>query len=160
MRNSRIQLEFVETENDSDLVEAMRSLFADTVIFYLKAHGYHWNVEGPDFGPFHKLFEGIYEEVYGTVDDMAEHVRKLDAFAIYTIAMIEKYRTLSDTPLTGPQPLPMVQDLLLANEMLLSRIAVCFKLAEAKGEQGLMNYLADRTDAHRKHGWFLRATVK
>ena len=158
MRKPSLQLEFVET--DGSLVGALRSLLADTIVFYFKAHGYHWNVEGEAFGPFHALFETIYSEVYGTVDTMAEHLRKLDAYAPYTFALFEKFRTLSDTPLGGSAPLPMAQDLYDSNERLLVRIAACFKLAEAANSQGLMNYLADRQDAHQKHAWFLRATLK
>lgn len=160
MNKARLQLEFVETENDTSLIGALQSLLADTIVFYFKGHGYHWNVEGEAFGPFHALFETIYSEVYGTVDTMAEHLRKLGSYAPYTLGLFEKTRTLTDTWLNDSSPLPMVQDLYNDNEKLLARIELCFKLAEAQHNQGLMNYLADRQDAHQKHGWFLRATLK
>lgn len=156
----KLQLEFVEVESETGLVGSLQSLLADTFVFYLKAHGYHWNVEGEAFGPFHGLFEGISGEVYGTVDMMAEHIRKLNSYAPYTLDLFSKARTIQDTQLIDSAPIPMVRDLLAANEALLERITLCFKLASDANNQALMNYLADRQDAHQKHGWFLRATLK
>jgi starvation-inducible DNA-binding protein len=31
------------------LIEMMRKVLADTFAMYLKAHNYHWNVEGSNF---------------------------------------------------------------------------------------------------------------
>jgi len=166
-----LKLEFVETSSQSDLTTELRRLFADTFVFYLKAHGYHWNVEGPDFGPFHALFETVSSEVYGTIDTLAEHLRKLDAYTPYTLTSLQKYRSIGDTPLTDGSPLPMVRDLLDANEAILSQIAAVKRLAsepaETTGPLGteftqpnLANYMDERRDAHQKHGWFLRATLK
>jgi starvation-inducible DNA-binding protein len=160
MRKAALQLEFVEVESEAGLVGSLQSLLADTFVFYLKAHGYHWNVEGEAFGPFHELFGGISGEVYGTIDDMAEHIRKLGAYAPYTLALFEQARTISDTRLGDSSPLPMVRDLIAANEQILARIALCKKLAVDAKEDGLANYLDDRRDQHKKHGWFLQATAK
>lgn len=159
MKTRGIRLEFVERDSPTSLVGALQSLFADTFVFYLRAHGYHWNVEGRDFGPFHTLFGSIAEEVYGTVDDMAEHVRKLGAYTPYTFALFDQARTIADKRLSNSSPLPMVHDLLDANQQLLERIAVCKQLAVDAKEDNLGNYLDDRRDAHQKHAWFLRATA-
>ena len=35
-----------------------------------------------------------------------------------------------------------------------------YDAAEAAGAHGLSNFLAERQDAHVKHGWMLRATSK
>ena len=32
--------------------------------------------------------------------------------------------------------------------------------AEAAGEHGFSNFLAERMDAHRKHGWMLKASLQ
>lgn len=160
MSKPRLQLEFVEVESETGLVGALQSLLADTIVFYFKAHGYHWNVEGEAFGPFHGLFETIYSEVYGTVDTMAEHIRKLDAYSPYTLDLFTQARTIQDSRLADSSPLPMVRDLLAANDAILARIRSTRKLADDAGKTNLANYLDERIDAHEKHGWFLRATLK
>jgi len=64
-----------------ELVQAMKKSLADTFAFYLKAQGFHWNVEGPNFPQYHALFDTIYNEVYGSIDQFAEEIRSLDAYA-------------------------------------------------------------------------------
>jgi DNA-binding ferritin-like protein len=35
-----------------------------------------------------------------------------------------------------------------------------YDIAEAEGEHGFSNFLAERMDAFRKHAWMLKATLK
>ena len=64
-----------------ELIEQMKVTLASTFSFYLKAHNFHWNVEGANFPQFHSFFEGIYTDAWGAVDVIAEHLRTLDAYA-------------------------------------------------------------------------------
>ena len=59
------------------LAEAAKVAFASEFSFYLKAHNFHWNVEGHDFLEHHQLFGMIYEEVYDSIDDFAEKIRAI-----------------------------------------------------------------------------------
>jgi starvation-inducible DNA-binding protein len=161
-----LKLEFVETTEqthltaDGQLTTELRRLLADTFIFYLLAHGFHWNVEGSNFGPFHTLFETIYSEVYGTVDTMAEHLRKLGAPAPAHPLLYQEERTIPDVEYPAlNDPLRMVEILLDANAALMTQIRVVYRLAETQHLTYLQNYLDERTDAHQKHAWFLRATL-
>ena len=54
----------------------------------------------------------------------------------------------------------MVAELLADAEKMQEIMKVLFQEAEARGEHGLSNFLADRQDAFAKHAWFLRATSK
>jgi starvation-inducible DNA-binding protein len=51
-----------------DLKQAAKVGFASSFSFYLKAHNFHWNVEGSDFKQYHDLFGDIYEEVFENYD--------------------------------------------------------------------------------------------
>jgi DNA-binding ferritin-like protein len=57
-------------------------------------------------------------------------------------------------------PQAMVAELLHDAEKMQEIMKVLFTEAEARGENGLSNFLADRQDAFAKHAWFLRATLK
>ena len=56
-------------------VNQLKIAFASQYAFALKAQNFHWNVEGSDFYQLHQLFDTIYGEVYGAVDDFAENIR-------------------------------------------------------------------------------------
>ena len=137
----------------------LKIAFASQYAFAIKAQNYHWNVEGSDFYQLHQLFDTIYTEVYGAVDDFAENIRKIKA---YTPASLERFSALTaisdEVEVLDPQA--MVAELLHDAEKMQEIMKVLFTEAEARGENGLSNFLADRQDAFAKHAWFLRATLK
>ena len=144
---------------NEELVISLKKTLADTFTFYLKAHNYHWNVEGPDFFQYHNLFETIYAEVYGSIDIIAEEIRKLDS---YTPGSLERFKMLTTVSEDAkiPTAMGMAQNLLEANSVVLDQIAQTYELAEQAGAHGLSNLLAERQDAHKKHAWFLKSSLK
>ena len=137
----------------------LKIAFASQYAFALKAQNFHWNVEGADFYQLHLLFETIYNEVYGAVDDFAENIRKIKA---YTPASLSRFSTLTEVSdeVEVLDPRAMVAELLADAEKMQEIMKVVFVEAETRGEHGLSNFLADRQDAFAKHAWFLRATSK
>lgn len=142
----------------NDLQEQMKVVLADSFMMYLKAQGYHWNVEGILFPMLHDFFGKIYEEVYGSIDTTAEEIRALGAMAPHTLIEFDKYRTVMDTSAVGAQS--MLSDLVQVNQAVLNSLMKAFALAETANEQGLMDFLAGRIDAHKKHAWMLTSTLK
>lgn len=142
-----------------ELVKASRIAFASSYSFVLKAQNFHWNVEGMFFEPLHNLFGKIYEEVYGSIDIFAEEIRSMGA---YTPASLESFSMLSQIPdenemLDSKQ---MVMELLQDNEKMIKMLQFLFELSESNKQYGFSDFVAGRIDAHKKHGWMLRATLK
>jgi len=104
---------------NEELIKAMKIAFATEYSFYLKAHFYHWNVEGADFAQYHTLFGTIYQEVYGSIDPFAENIRKLGS---YTPGSYTRFSMLSqiDDELTVQPAMDMIQELLEDGEKILS----------------------------------------
>lgn len=126
---------------------------------YMQAHGFHWNVVGPDFPEYHAFFELIYSEVYDSIDGIAEHIRACGGYAPFTHSDMSMLTTISEDPTISPG-ISMVSKLQQANELVLLSLKKAYKLAESVEEIGVSNYLQDRYDAHTKHGWMLRSTLR
>ena len=142
-----------------ELVQAMKKSLADTFAFYLKAQGFHWNVEGPNFPQYHALFDTIYNEVYGSIDQFAEEIRALDAYAPASFARFSELTSLQDEiQILNAQG--MLAKLLADNDVVLASLEQAYELAEVAHNHGLSNFLAERQDAHKKHAWQLKATLK
>ena len=137
----------------------LKALLSDVVVFYFRAQGFHWNVEGADFREYHGLFEEIYSDVYASIDPIAENIRKLDDYAPYRLDRFLELKTLEDSPVDTSAS-AMAKDLLAANEVLIRKLNGCFKAATDEGEEGIANFLAERIDAHQKWSWFLKASTK
>lgn len=142
-----------------ELIQAMKVVLADTVTFGMKAHQYHWNVEGSDFYSDHKFFELIYEEAEGAVDSIGEQIRQLDAYAPLSPKRVMELTNLQDTDVS-PKAMVMVRNLYNDNNVVLQTLMTAYRLAERYSEIGLSNFLQDRTMAHKQHLFFLRATLK
>lgn len=142
-----------------ELIQALKVVLADTVTFGMKAHQYHWNVEGSDFYSNHKFFEAIYEEAEGAVDDIGEKIRQLDAYAPLSPRRIAELTNLQDTDV-APDYIVMVRNLYNDNNAILSQLMKTYTLAERFNEIGHSNYLQDRTMAHKQLQYFLRSTLK
>jgi starvation-inducible DNA-binding protein len=142
-----------------ELVQAMKKALADTFAFYLKAHGFHWNVEGRTFAQDHEFFGTIYEEVYGSLDKFAEEIRVMDAYAPASFARFSELTDIEDEIkiLTAQG---MFEKLLADNAIVMASVEQAYVLAEAARNFGLSDFLAGRQDAHAKHGWMIRATLK
>lgn len=137
----------------------LKIAFASQYAFAIKAQNFHWNVEGPDFYQLHKLFEDIYGEVYGTVDEFAENIRKVKSYAP---ASLYRFSTLTniDDEVEILTPEQMVSELLADAEKMQEIMKMLFMESEKLHHHGLSDFLAGRQDAFAKHAWFLRATSK
>jgi starvation-inducible DNA-binding protein len=138
---------------------AIKTAFASEYAFSLKAQNFHWNVEGPLFQQYHALFEKIYEDAYGSIDDFAENIRKMGAYTPASLTRFSMLTAIDDETNILPAE-QMVAELLLDSDKMAEIFKLTFDMAEAAGEHGLSNFLADRQDAHRKYSWMLRASLK
>ena len=141
------------------LEHCLKVLLADTVTMKFTAHGFHWNVEGPDFSQYHSLFSDIYLDVDSAIDPLAENIRKLDVYAPFALQHFVDLQSVK--PVTAkPNPLDMSKALLTMNDGLIKQIDKAFKEATKANEQGICNFLAERDDQHKKWRWQLRSSIK
>lgn len=141
------------------LVDLLKTAFADTFAFYLKAQNYHWNVEGANFPQYHSFLGDLYEEVYSSVDTIAELIRTLDAYAPGTLSRLKELTTIEESELI-PDAKNMMLELMTDNLKVRMSLTLAYKEAETEGEAGIANFLQDRIQAHEKHSWMLKAINK
>jgi starvation-inducible DNA-binding protein len=142
-----------------NLIDSLKIVISNNFALYLKAHYFHWNVEGPDFAQFHEFFENLYTDFYSSIDHFAEEIRTLDAYAP---GSFERYIELSqikgeDRILSAPE---MLKQLQIDNEIMMKSLKVAYDLANSADEIGLSNFIQDRTDQHKKHAWMIRSFLK
>ena len=143
----------------SALGDSLRVVLADTFALYLKAHNYHWNVEGADFYEYHTFLEKLYNELWEAVDAIAEHLRALNEYSPGSFGRFSELTSIEDAT-TVPMSIQMFQHLLEDNNKVIAALEKAYELAEKQKEIGLSNFLQDRTDKHKKHGWMLRSIIK
>jgi len=142
------------------LSENLKILLATSYAFVIKAQNFHWNIEGSNFPQYHEFFENLNREVYeNAIDRTAEYIRTLEA---YTPGSITRYAELSLIPdqLKIPRAELMFAELYTDNEIIIEHLHVCYDVCEATKHYGISNFIAERLDAHNKHQWMIRSTLK
>lgn len=80
----------------ADIAASLNKVLADSYALYLKTHGYHWNVRGPNFQSLHVLLEGQYQEEWAALDDIAERIRALGELAPQGYAAFGNLSSIKD----------------------------------------------------------------
>ena len=142
----------------NELQAALKIALANTFAMYFKTHSYHWNVEGIMFSQYHDFFGDLYDELYGAVDPIAEHIRAIDGYAPMSVMDMLSAATVQEDFMRPVLIADMLQNLLAANSATVESLNKAFMLAS--GNNGLQNFLADRLDVHAKHAWQLKSSLK
>jgi len=140
------------------LAQKLAMLLGTTVVAQYMAHGYHWNVKGPEFTQFHDFFGEIYEDWAGEEDRIAEYIRIIGYDAPHSLQEFLALACLDSKPSAG-NPMEMAANLYEANIVLLNCVEDIFNLATATNMQGIADWAAGRMDAHSKWNWKIGTTI-
>ena len=148
-----------KTKSDSAVVKALNLLLADSYALMANTHYAHWNVEGPGFFALHKAFEHQYEDLFKAIDEIAERVRALDAYAIGGLrnfaneAGIEEFKT----PVAAKD---YVAALIVAHEKTLADAVSLRDAAGAASDLESQDLAINRITWHQKTSWMLKSYLK
>lgn len=141
------------------VLEGLQLLVADSYALLANTHDAHWNVEGPGFFTLHQAFQEQYEELFEAVDEIAERIRALDAYAagglrrLADAAGLEEFRS----PLAAKD---YVAGLLVGHE---KAIADAMRLRDAAGSANdleTQDLAIGRIQWHQKTAWMLKSFLK
>lgn len=141
------------------LIQMMRVAFATNFTYYLESHNAHWNILGPDFPQYHKFLNKVYDDAQDAIDDYAEKVRQLHAFAQGTYPEIIAESILKDPVGTPRDPVAIFESLLADAETLVEHLKDTYDQAQTVRAYGLQNFLADRIDTHSQQIWMMRSIL-
>jgi starvation-inducible DNA-binding protein len=141
------------------LADSLNQVLADSYAVMALTHLAHWNVEGPGFFALHTAFQTQYEELFIAVDEIAERVRALDAYAIGGLANLAGVAGMKE--FTSPLPQDdYVRLLLAANEKLLADAARARDLAGEANDPESQDLMIARITLHQKTAWMLKSFLK
>lgn len=153
------QKEFKKEEKSKGLVDALKDLLAGAYVLYHTAHGFHWNMKGEDFYEYHKLFLKIYEDIYESVDPIAENIVKLGDTAPFVMSQLAQRSKIKETGEVPSDLKELVTRFQEMNDEFIPQLKSAFIIANDNNEQGIANFIAERIDQHQKWNWFLKASL-
>ena len=138
-----------------EIAEALNGLVADSFALYTKTKNFHWHVSGPHFRDYHLLMDEQATEIFATIDDLAERVRKLGARTIHSIGEIAKLSTIKDNNKDYVSPEDLLVELMNDNKHVIKRMRLAHDIADKHEDVATASILENFIDAAEKRNWFL-----
>ncbi|MAP95333.1 MAG: DNA starvation/stationary phase protection protein [Ponticaulis sp.] len=146
------------TEQKDNLVSALKSVMGDTYALYVKTHGYHWNVTGPRFKSLHDLFMEQYTELWTALDEIAERIRAIGAFAPGSTEAILANATIKPDN-SEPDAEAMIENLASGHDMLSATLKKALDVADEIGDDVTVDLFTQRMTVSQKTAWMLRSSI-
>ena len=146
-------------KKDTRVIDGLNLVLADSYALMSLTHLAHWNVEGADFFQLHKAFQEQYEDLFEAVDEIAERVRALDAYATGGLSALARTAQMEEFKSPMPQR-DYVAALIVGHEKVID------DAIRTRDQSGLANDLQTqdlmikRLQFHEKTVWMLKSYLK
>ncbi|GAB3687102.1 DNA starvation/stationary phase protection protein [Spirosoma flavus] len=142
------------------VAEALNRLVADAFALYIKTKNYHWHVSGRHFRDYHLLLDEQAEQIFATIDPLAERVRKIGANTIRSVAHIAQLQRVKDNDEDFVAPKDMLLDLLAENEKMAKAMRDAHQIADDAEDVATASLLENFIDETERRIWFLFETTR
>lgn len=142
-----------------EVVRSLSTLLASSYTLYLKTQNFHWNVTGPMFTTLHTLFEVQYTELAKAVDEIAERIRTVGAYAPGSFSAFAELSTVKEAS-GRPEAKDMIRMLMADQNAIAEAARSVIEAGEAVRDQATVDLATRRLDVHEKHSWMLRSHLE
>ncbi len=137
------------------VTDALNGLVADAFALYLKTKNFHWHLSGPNFRDFHVMLDEQADQIYASIDPLAERVRKIGGKTIRSIGHIAKLQTLKDNDEDYVAPLDMLLELMADNKSVAKAMRDAHSLCDDHEDVATASLLEVYIDETERRTWFL-----
>ena len=141
-----------------DVAQELTKVLADSYAVYLKTHGDHWNVRGPEFFSVHGLLEEQYREIWAALDDIAERIRALGELAPQSASAFANLTSIKDGD-PEKDASAMLKELIKDHGVLITTARAALEAADKVGDEASVDLMTQRLAAHEKAAWMLRSSL-
>ena len=149
----------ISTKHRQDIADGLGRLLADTWVLYGKTHGFHWNVTGPMFTSLHGMFDTQYNELWESLDEIAERIRALGLPAPFGDSTLTKLASIEEAS-SIPSAMDMLKQLMTDHEAVARTARSVFEIADSANDQPSADLLTQRLQVHEKTAWMLRSLLQ
>jgi starvation-inducible DNA-binding protein len=144
---------------DAAMIKLLTESLSDVYVLAIKAHVYHWNVKGPQFGPLHAFFETQYKELPEVADTLAERIRMLGPLVNGGMAAFLSNTVLKEA---GTKPMAakdMLKDYLNSMKTVRLRFAAAEDYADSIDDVVTEGLMAGLMGSFDKTIWMLQSQL-
>ena len=140
--------------------EAVNGLVADAFALYIKTKNFHWHMSGRHFRDYHLLLDEQADQIFATIDPLAERVRKLGYNTIRSVAHIAQLQRVKDNDEDFVAPKDMLLALIEENKKMAKNMRDTHKIADDADDVATASLLEVYIDETERRTWFLFETTR
>ena len=145
-------------DDAAEIAAALNGLVADAFALYIKTKNFHWHMSGPHFRDYHLLFDEQADQIFATIDPLAERVRKIGYTTLRSVGQVSKLSKVIDNDKEYVTPAEMIVELLADNRAMAESMRKCHGLCDDKEDSGTAGLLELYIDETERRTWFLFET--
>jgi starvation-inducible DNA-binding protein len=135
--------------------EALNPLVADAFALYIKTKNFHWHLAGSHFRDYHLLFDEHADQIFDSIDTLAERVRRVGGATIRSISHISQLQTIQDDNDEFVPAGEMVRRLMEDNAHLAQMQRAAHEVCEKSRDVATASELEIIIDETERRKWFL-----
>jgi len=137
------------------IAAAINKLICDAFTLYVKTKNFHWHLSGPHFRDYHLMLDEQGDQIYASIDPLAERVRKLGATTVRSIAQIKSGSSLEDNEANFVSALDMLAELMSDNKATAKAMRAAHAICDEHDDVGTASLLENLIDEAERRTWFL-----
>lgn len=150
----------LEEKGREKVAEALNRLVADSFALYIKTKNYHWHMSGRHFRDYHLLLDEQADQIFATIDPLAERVRKIGANTIRSVAHIAQLQRVKDNDEDFVSAPDMLKDLLAENKKMAKNMRDAHSICDEAEDVATASLLEVYIDETERRTWFLFETTR
>jgi len=142
-------------EGVEKITAALNPLVADAFALYIKTKNFHWHVSGRHFRDYHLLMDEQADQIFGSIDDIAERVRKIGGTTLRSVGHLAKLTQIKDNDEKFVPPREMLRELMEDNKKIIASMRKAHDVADKYNDSATTSILENFIDAAERRTWFL-----
>lgn len=150
----------LEEKGREKVAESLNRLVADAFALYIKTKNFHWHMSGRHFRDYHLLLDEQADQIFATIDPLAERVRKIGGNTIRSVAHVAQLQRVKDNDKDFVTATDMLADLLVENKKMARNMRDAHQIADDAEDVATASLLEVYIDETERRTWFLFETTR
>jgi starvation-inducible DNA-binding protein len=138
-----------------EITEALNPLVADAFALYVKTKNFHWHLSGSHFRDYHLLLDEHADQIFASIDVLAERVRRIGGTTIRSISHISQLQTIEDDNDEFVPAGEMLRRLMDDNAHIAQQQRAAHDVCEKNQDVATASELETIIDETERRKWFL-----
>ncbi len=145
----------LDEQDRAKVAGKINGLVADAYVLYVKTKNFHWHISGPNFRDYHLMLDEQGDQIFATIDPLAERVRKLGQKTIHSLGEVMKLASLGENDEEFCSPAQMLTELRDDNVAMAKALREAHKVCDDADDVATASLLEVYIDETEKRIWFL-----